>query len=120
MKTCEVLSKEGFEVNFKFPAFYSVTRFANHVAKVYNNFLEDFPGIIRSLEETQTRLRAGDSKDQDKAQKYAGISNRIMNQKFVFNLCGLCDIYNLYGAVTNLLQTVNMLPHTKYDLFLRN
>lgn len=74
--TCEQLAVEGVDVQFKLPAFYSTTRFANHVSKVYSSFLSDFPGIARSLEESQTTLRNGTSKDRATAQKYAAISNK--------------------------------------------
>ena len=32
-------------------------------------------------------------------------------------LSGLCDIYEVFGHGVNILQTVNMLPHDKFDKY---
>ena len=45
------------------------------------------------------------------------LSNNIYNKKIAIILSGTCDIYEVFGHGVNILQTVNMLPHTKYDNF---
>ena len=37
--------------------------------------------------------------------------------KFSLQLSGSCDIYMRFGHGVNILQTVSILPHTKFDLF---
>jgi len=32
-------------------------------------------------------------------------------------LCGICNIYNLFSHIANLLQKVNILPHFNYEKF---
>jgi hypothetical protein len=44
---------EEAEIVFQTPKFFSETRFANHARKVYVSFREDFPALVRTLEEIQ-------------------------------------------------------------------
>ena len=57
----------NLEIEFKLPAFFSVTRFANSVKKVYSNFREDYPALIRLLEEIQINKFQGSSTERQKA-----------------------------------------------------
>ena len=114
---CQELTKLGYDVNFKFPRFYSETKFANYVRLVYCSFREDYPGIVRTFSEVVEKLRGGTSQDKVKAKDISRIQNEVFNLKFMVQLSGSCDVYNRFGMIVNLLQIVNMLPHTKYDKF---
>lgn len=99
------------------PCFFSATRFANHCAKVFQTLRKDYPGLLVTLAETQEKNCTGDSKQREKAANAAEIKNKLMNKKFVLQLSGVVDIYTVFGHGVNVLQTLNMLPHDKYDRF---
>ena len=111
--------KEGADanINFKTPKFFSETRFANHARKVYASFREDFPAIIRTLEEVQLENMDGSSDERKKATNASDLSNTMLNKRFTTILSRLCDIYEVFGHGVNILQTVDMLPHDKFDRF---
>ncbi|CAB4012781.1 Hypothetical predicted protein [Paramuricea clavata] len=105
------------DISFKTPKFFSETRFANHARKLYVSFREDFPAIIRTLEEVQLENMEGNSDDRKKATHASDLSDKILNKRFTVILSGLCDIYEVFGHGVNILQTVDMLPHDKFDRF---
>ena len=113
----QALIELEYDVKFKFPRFYSETKFANYVRLVYMNFRETFPGLVRTFEESQARLNKGDSENRKKAKTISDIQGKIMSLKVNLHLSGSCDVYERFGHEINILQTVNMLPHTKYDNF---
>ena len=117
-EVCEELTKLGYDVHFKFPRFYSETKFANYVRLVYGSFREDYPGLVRTFKEVVERLVNGSSEDRKRAKDIASIQGQIFNLKFVIELSGSCDIYNRFGHGINTLQKVNILPHIKYDEFI--
>lgn len=106
-------------VYLSLPCFFSGTRFANHCAKVYQSLRKDYPGLIITLEETQLSNAGGDSKAREKANTAAQIKASLLNKKFALRLSGLCDLYAVFGHAVNILQKVNILPHEKYDLFIK-
>ena len=116
-EVCQELSKLDYDINFKFPRFYSETKFANYVRLVYCSFREDYAGLTRTFREAIERLKVGSTEDKNKAKEITNILGKILNLKFVIELSGACDIYNRFGHGVNILQTVNMLPHVKYDKF---
>ena len=116
-EVCQELTELGYDVHFKFPRFFSETKFANYVRLVYCSFREDYPGLVRTFNEVVDRLKLGTSEDRNKAKEISNIQGKILNLKFVLQLSGSCDIYNRFGHGINILQTVNMLPHTKFDQF---
>ena len=52
-----------------------------------------------------------------KASEAAALKAKIHNMKFLLRICGLANIYNLYGKITNILQTTNLLPHERLEKF---
>ena len=84
---------------------------------VYCSFREDYPGLVRTFREVIEKLMAGSSEDRKKGKEISGIQGSILNLKFVLELSGACDIYNRFGNAINILQTVNILPHVKFDKF---
>ena len=94
-----------FGVAFLMPQFFSETRFANHVIRVYRMFRETYPALIISLEEIQNMLmNSPHIKERDKARKAADISGTIFNLTFALSLSLLCDIYNKYSQLVCILQ----------------
>ena len=94
-----------YGVNFIMPIFFSETRFANHVIRVYRMFRETFPALIISLEEVQELLmNARDIRERDKALKAGDISGAIFNLTFALSLSLLCDVYNKYSELVCILQ----------------
>ena len=63
------------------------------------------------------KLKLGSSQDKTKSKEISGLLGKLFNLKFVLQLSGSCDIYNRFGHAVNILQTVNMLPHIKFDKF---
>ena len=49
----DMKESHNIHIEIKLPCFFSETRFANSVKKVYSNFHEDFPALIGVLEDTQ-------------------------------------------------------------------
>eukprot|EP00112_Aurelia_sp_Birch-Aquarium-sp1_P016818 Seg3843.2 transcript_id=Seg3843.2/GoldUCD/mRNA.D3Y31 product="hypothetical protein" protein_id=Seg3843.2/GoldUCD/D3Y31 len=109
--------ESDISINFKTPKFFSETRFANHARRVYLSFREDFPALIRTLEETRIEKIEGNSEDIKKSRQASDLSNKIMNKRFTILLSGLCDVYEVFGHGVNILQKVDVLPHDKYDQF---
>lgn len=116
--TIEELKKHLDDLQYRPPRFFSATRFANHVVKVYESFRETFPAMIRVLEEIQHDLRnATATEEKKKCANAASISNEIFNLKFGLTLSGVCDIYKVFSVGVNILQKVNSLPHVKHEKF---
>ena len=113
----QALIEQKYDIKFKFPRFYSETKFANFVRLVYKSFRGDYPGIIRTFEESKARLMKGSSEDRKKAQLISEILRKILPLKFCIRLSGSCDIYERFVEGINIVQTVNILPHIKFDLF---
>ena len=116
-KLCEDLVKLGYDISFKFPRFYSETKFANYVKLVYRSFQVDYPAIVRTFQELVSNLNKGTSEDRKKAKDISAILGKIYTMKFSLLLSGSCDIYDRFGIGVNLLQKVSILPHTKFDKF---
>ena len=70
-------TESNFSIDFKTPKFFSETRFANHASCVYSSFREDFPALIRVLEENRTEKLQGTSDDRKKAQNRRFIQHNI-------------------------------------------
>lgn len=101
------------EVYCALPCFYSNTKFANHCSKVYLQAWKDYPALLSTFEETQMMLHSGSQNQRKKASEARALRNRMLNKRFAAIMCGLCDIYKLFGHGVNVLQTVNILPHER-------
>ena len=62
-EVCEDLVRLGYDISFKFPRFFSETKFANYVRLVYKSFQVDYPAIIRTFKELVATLNQGSSDD---------------------------------------------------------
>ena len=93
------------------------TRFANSKRYVFINLLKDLKPVISCLEATQIKAIDGNAKDRQKGSEAAALSAKISNAKFLFRLSCLADLYNQYGVIVNIVQTVNLLPHERQEMF---
>ena len=89
----EALKDLEYDINFRFPRFFSETKFANYSRLVYKSFRETYPALIRTFEESQQKLKVGDSKDKEKAKSLSSLMSKIINLRFQVRLSGVCDIY---------------------------
>jgi hypothetical protein len=100
----EQLRQEGYKVCMKLPRFFSETRLPNYAAEVYDRFLENYPVLVRRLAGIQEENWRGSAEDKKKADKAAGLQNRIYNLMFVVTLAGVVDIYRVYRKIVNVVQ----------------
>ena len=100
-EVCQELTTLGYDVHFKFPRFYSETKFANYVRLVYTSFREDYPGLVRTFSEVVEKLKLGSSQDKTKSKEISGLLGKLFNLKFVLQLSGSCG--SILGSLGSLL-----------------
>ena len=44
---------------------------------------------------------------------------KLLNVQFLLTLAGCTDVYGQYGKIVNVAQMVNVLPHKRFDLFMK-
>ena len=69
--------------------------------KFYRN---EFPALVRTLEEIKIQLRDGSTEEREKAKKADQLLGEFYNVSFALKLSFLCDIYRVYSTAANLLQ----------------
>ena len=52
----------------------------------------------------------------DEAKELLG---KVLNARSLLTLSGCADIYSQYGVIVNVVQQVSLLPHQRYDEFLK-
>ena len=97
----------------------SDTRFANSKRYVFINFITDIKMILSCLdkEHQDSRKDGATTKERKKGSDAAALKGKIHNMKFMLRLSGEADIYNQYGIIINILQSVNLLPHERLAKF---
>ena len=113
----ELEKNEDFDFKMYRPAAFSETKFANSASIVYTKFRELFPALVITLEEVKQDFHNGNSTEKVKAEKADEVQSGIMNYLFCLSLSALVDIYRVYGAISNILQIINILPHERHDMF---
>ena len=95
---------------------FSKTRFANSIRGVTINIRKDFQAIVECLKTLiKDHKDSTISKEREKAQNAERILRKICNKKFVLELSGISDIYEVFGKIVNTCQIVNILPYERYD-----
>ena len=119
MEAVKELADGGLDIKGKLPRFFSDTRFANHVSKIYSGVVENYPAIIMALTEVQEESCTPGASDSQKkkGERSAGIQAKAFNLRCTHTVCGLTDVYNKYAVTVCILQEVNILPHVKFDKF---
>ena len=91
---------------------FSKTRFANSIRNVTINIRKDFEIIIKSLQKIYDDMNDSRvSKIREKADDAKRLLKKLSNKKFVLELSGISDIYEVFGKVVNTCQIVDILPH---------
>ena len=92
-------------------------RFANSVRMVFINIREDFKPIVACLNQIVDDCTGRGTAEREKAAEAAQILCSILNKKFCLTLSGDADIYDSFGLLVNLLQTVDLLPYERFNRF---
>ena len=95
---------------------FSKTRFANSVRFVTINIRKDFQIIVKCLQKiVDENKNSSIGKDRDKAADAERILKKICTKKFVLELSGISDVYDVFGKIVNICQEVDVLPHERFD-----
>ena len=99
--------------------------FGNSRKHVYINIHNAFPAIMTYLEgydpkflNNKEGIIALNSRLEEKGEKAQELRGKILMQ-FLLNLSGLADVYEQFGAVFNVAQMVHLLPHKRYELYMK-
>ena len=76
----------------------------------------DFPALLDELKKIHNDR--SNSKAKEQADNAEHMERKISNRKFAIILCGVTDIYNVFGQIVGVLQSVNSLPFQYYDRFI--
>ena len=99
---------------------FSKTRFANSIRNVTINIRKDFEIIIKSLQKIYDDMNDSRvSKIREKADDAKRLLKKLSNKKFVLELSGISDIYEVFGKVVNTCQIVDILPHERFDYVIK-
>ena len=108
---------EELEVRMAKLANFSTTRFSNSIKNVTINVRKDFKAIIKCLHDIVKDLKDKPSTENNtKCEDAERILKAIENKQFVLYLSGISDLYEIFGEVANVCQTVDLLPHERYDI----
>ena len=95
---------------------FSKTRFANSIRNVTINIRKDFEIIVKCLEKIiEDKSDNANAKEREKATDAENMLNRITNKKFVLELSGISDVYEVFGKIVNTCQIVDILPFERFD-----
>ena len=64
-------------------------------------------------------ITAPNARVREKGDKARELKGKILNVHFLLNLSGLADAYGQFGAVVNVAQMVHLLPHERYELYMK-
>ena len=119
-EVCQEMEKQD-EYDFKTyrPRSFSETKFANSAALVYKKFRAVYPALVVTLEKVKEDLYTGKSTEKEKAEKADEVQGGIMNYMWSLSLSVAVDVYEKVGAISNILQIVDILPQERYDKFKR-
>ena len=99
---------------------FSKTRFANSIRKVTINIMKDFEVIVKCLKKIIDEHKDSNiAKDREKAADAKNILKRITNKKFVLQLSGISDVYEVFGKIVNSCQIVDILPFERHDAVMK-
>lgn len=100
---------------------FSETRFANSRRQVYINIHHDLQALVTCLEDkvALSYQSPSDGKLREKANEAKQLLGKLLNVRFLLTLAGCADVYGQYGKIVNVAQIVNLLPHERLELFLK-
>ena len=95
---------------------FSKTRFANSIRNVTINIRKDFLIIVNCLKKIIDEKKDSTiGKEREKAADAERILRKICNKKFVLQLSGISDLYEVFRKIVNYCQLVDILPFERYD-----
>ena len=95
---------------------FSKTRFANSICGVTINIRKDFLIIVNCLKKIIDEKKDSKiAKEREKAADAKQILKKVSNKKFVLELSGISDVYEVFGKVVNTCQLVDILPFERFD-----
>ena len=95
---------------------FSKTRFANSIRNVTINIRKDFLIIVNCLKKIiDEKNDSTIAKEREKAADTERILRKICNKKFVLQLSGISDVYEVFGKIVNYCQLVDILPFERFD-----
>ena len=101
-------------------ATFQSTRFANSIRLVVINLRLDFEAVILSLQKIHESFgNSSDAKDVEKKNNAKRLLDVMLNKRFCLHLSGIADVYDMFGALVNVVQKVNILAHERYDNFVK-
>eukprot|EP00794_Sanderia_malayensis_P014467 gene14467-15971_t len=100
---------------------FSETRFANSRRQVYVNVHHDLQALVTCLEDkvALSYQNPSDGKLRQKANEAKQLLGKLLNVRFLLTLAGCADVYGQYGKIVNAAQIVNLLPHERLELFMK-
>ena len=72
---------------------------------------------IEKMISNHSGLEKADPLIREKGQKARELKGRLFNEEALLLLAGLCDLYEVFGELVNIVQEVRTLPHLRYDKF---
>jgi hypothetical protein len=80
------------------------------------NLREDYHIVIKSLLDIESDLqdKAG-TQNKDNLADARRLLKEMHNKDFCLKLSGISDVYEIFGEIANIVQTVNLLPFERYD-----
>ena len=77
---------------------------------------QDYQYIIKCLKDIEkTFANKSSEEDKKKHQETVRILRAIEHRHFTPHLSGISDLYKVFGEAANVCQTVDFLPHERYD-----
>jgi hypothetical protein len=110
-----------WKLNLKDLVKNSETRFANSCRQVYINVHHDVAPLATCLEDkiAMSDQNPSDGKLREKANEAKLLLGKLLNVRFLLTLAGCADVYGQYGKIVNVAQIVNLLPHERLELFMK-
>ena len=72
---------------------------------------------IEKMISNHSGLEQADPIIREKGRKARELKGRLFNEEALLLLAGLCDLYEVFGELVNIVQEVRTLPHLRYDKF---
>ena len=111
---------EELGVHYKNLSNFSDTRFANSKRGVFLDIFNSLQSIMAVLEadvENMISKLNGTEQEKKKGLEARELKGRLLNKEALLTLAGLCDHYEVFGELVNIVQEVGTLPHLRYDKF---
>ena len=107
---CELL-----EMSMRNLKVFSTTRFPNSVRALFDTLIDVFKPVVNCLRDIIENNKGSSKEEKNRSDDAKAILRKIVNKSFILQLSGTSDIYENFGHVANICQTVDLLPHERFD-----